>query len=74
LAFVIIVSVTSSSIQTDRSKKPGTTEEEKEGPASINVHATRINLHEYEDDEKGNGLEHIERCREAKSCEVEVKI
>ena len=40
----------------------------------INEHATRINLHEHEDDEKGNELEHIVRCRETKSCEVEVKI
>ena len=37
----------------------------------MNEHAT--NLHEHEDDEKGNGLEHIERCREAKSCEVKSK-
>ena len=40
----------------------------------MNEHATRINLHEHEDGEKGNGLEHIERFREAKSSEVEVKI
>ena len=46
----------STSIQTVRSKKPGTTEEVMEGPASMNEHATRINLHEHEDDEKGNGL------------------
>jgi len=35
---------------------------------------TRINLHEHEEDHKGNGYEHIKKCREAKSSKVEVKI
>ena len=32
-----------------------------------------IKLHEHEEDDKGKGLEHIKKCREAKSSKVKSK-
>ena len=39
----------------------------------IKEYDSSINLHEHEEDDKGNGLEHIKKCREEKSSKVKSK-